>query len=164
MDEAILVTGGAGFIGSTFVLDWVGGGRLPLVNLDALTYAGHAGNLDAIRNNSGYTFVHGDIRDGALVAKLLREHRISAVVHFAAESHVDRSIVSPEAFLDTNVRGTFVLLEAAREYWAQLGGEARGRFRFLHVSTDEVYGSLGPDDAAFTEATAYAPNSPYAAS
>ncbi len=164
MDEAILVTGGAGFIGSTFVLGWVKGGRLPLVNLDALTYAGHAGNLDAIRNNSGYTFVHGDIRDGALVAKLLREHRISTVVHFAAESHVDRSIVSPEAFLDTNVRGTFVLLEAAREYWAQLGGEARGRFRFLHVSTDEVYGSLGPDDAAFTEATAYAPNSPYAAS
>ena len=164
MDEAILVTGGAGFIGSTFVLDWVEGGRLPLVNLDALTYAGHAGSLAAISNNSGYKFVRGDIRDGALVAKLLREHRVQAVVHFAAESHVDRSIVSPEAFLDTNVRGTFVMLEAAREYWAELRGGERERFRFLHVSTDEVYGSLMPDGAAFTEATAYAPNSPYAAS
>ena len=164
MNESILVTGGAGFIGSTFVLDWMAAGRSPLVNLDALTYAGYAGNLAAIENHPGYKFVHGDIRDGALVAKLLREHRVQAVVHFAAESHVDRSIVAPEAFLDTNVRGTFVMLEAARDYWTQLGGGARENFRFLHVSTDEVYGSLGPADAAFEETTAYAPNSPYAAS
>jgi dTDP-glucose 4,6-dehydratase len=159
-----LVTGGAGFIGSTFILDWVADGKSPIVNLDALTYAGHAGNLSLIENSSSYKFVHGDIRDGALVAKLLREHHVTAIVHFAAESHVDRSIVSPEAFLDTNVRGTFVMLDAAREYWTSLAGEARQRFRFLHVSTDEVYGSLGPSDAAFTESTAYAPNSPYAAS
>jgi dTDP-glucose 4,6-dehydratase len=158
------VTGGAGFIGSCFVLDWVRGGGAPLVNLDALTYAGHPGNLAAIDGKPGYTFVHGDIRDHALVSKLLREHNVTAVAHFAAESHVDRSIVDPGAFLETNVTGTFVMLQAAREYWNSLEGEARKDFRFLHVSTDEVYGTLGPDDPAFSETTAYAPNSPYAAS
>jgi dTDP-glucose 4,6-dehydratase len=161
---SLLVTGGAGFIGSCFVLDWVQAGLGPLVNLDALTYAGHPGNLTAIEGNAGYTFVHGDIRDAALVAKLLREHHVTAVAHFAAESHVDRSIVDPGAFLATNVDGTFVMLQAAREYWNSLEGEAKKNFRFLHVSTDEVYGTLGPNDPAFSETTAYAPNSPYAAS
>ncbi len=161
--QALLVTGGAGFIGSNFVLEWVEQRRGPVVNLDALTYAGHAGNLAAIKDNPSYKFVHGDIRDGALVARLLREHRVGAVVHFAAESHVDRSIAGPEVFLDTNVRGTFVLLEAVREYLAAQP-EVGEKFRFVHVSTDEVYGSLGADEAAFTEETAYRPNSPYAAS
>jgi dTDP-glucose 4,6-dehydratase len=161
---SLLVTGGAGFIGSCFVLDWVQAGHGPLVNLDALTYAGHPGNLKAIEGSAGYTFVKGDIRDAALVARLLREHNVTAVAHFAAESHVDRSIVDPGAFLETNIHGTFVMLQAAREYWNSLEGDARAGFRFLHVSTDEVYGTLGPDDPAFSETTAYAPNSPYAAS
>ena len=161
---SILVTGGAGFIGSCFVLDWLQSNRGPLVNLDALTYAGHPGSLAALQDSSDYRFVHGDIRDAALVAKLLREHNVTGIAHFAAESHVDRSIVDPGSFLATNVDGTFVMLQAAREYWSQLDGEAKHNFRFLHVSTDEVYGTLGPEDAAFTETTAYAPNSPYAAS
>jgi dTDP-glucose 4,6-dehydratase len=160
----LLVTGGAGFIGSSFVLDWLQAGRGPIVNLDALTYAGYAGNLAAIKDNPSYEFVHGDIRDGVLVSRLLREHRVAAVIHFAAESHVDRSIAGPEVFLDTNVRGTFVMLEAVREYLRAASAAVREKFRFLHVSTDEVYGSLGPAEAAFTEQMAYRPNSPYAAS
>ena len=135
-----------------------------VVNLDLLTYAGNAANLAALDADQRYTFVRGDICNAGLVAQLLREHRPRAVLHFAAESHVDRSIVSPEAFIRTNVQGTFVLLEQARLYWAVLSKAEKARFRFVHVSTDEVYGSLGPEDAAFTETTAYAPNSPYAAS
>lgn len=160
----ILVTGGAGFIGSNFVLDWLAAGLGPVVNLDKLTYAGNPRNLDSAEANSDYTFVRGDICDQALVATLLREHRPRAVVHFAAESHVDRSIAGPDAFLRTNIDGTFRLLQAAREYYDALAGDERERFRFLHVSTDEVYGTLEPDDAAFHEDTPYAPNSPYAAS
>src|SRR3984885_9066472 len=160
----ILVTGGAGFIGSNFVLDWLAAGRGPVVNLDKLTYAGNPANLASVQGDPAYTFVHGDICDGELVARLLREHKPRAVVHFAAESHVDRSIVGPEAFLRTNIDGTFTLLRAAREYYDSLEGEERGRFRFLHVSTDEVYGTLTPEAPAFHEDTPYAPNSPYAAS
>jgi dTDP-glucose 4,6-dehydratase len=163
LNEAILVTGGAGFIGSNFVLNWVKWIGSPVVNLDLLTYAGNAANLASLIDDSRHTLVRGDICDAELVRTLLREHRPRAVVHFAAESHVDRSIVSPESFIRTNVQGTFVLLEQAREYWMTLGAEERSAFRFLHVSTDEVYGTLGPDGAAFSETTAYAPNSPYAA-
>ncbi len=164
MSETILVTGGAGFIGSNFVLDWLAGEHGPVVNLDKLTYAGNAANLAAAEGNPEYTFIHGDICDAALVARLLAEHRPSAVVHFAAESHVDRSIAGPEAFLRTNIDGTFVLLQAARQHFASLAGAEKDRFRFLHVSTDEVYGTLAPHDPAFHEDTPYAPNSPYAAS
>ena len=160
----ILVTGGAGFIGSNFVLSWMKAAGTGVVNLDLLTYAGNAANLAALEADSRYTFVRGDICDAELVASLLGEYRPRAVVHFAAESHVDRSIVTPGAFIRTNVQGTFVLLEQARIYWAGLTGDERAAFRFLHVSTDEVYGTLGPNDAAFSETTAYAPNSPYAAS
>ena len=163
-DDAILVTGGAGFIGSNFVLEWLGAGKGPLVNLDKLTYAGNPENLASVEARPAYTFVQGDICDAALVARLMEEHRPRAVVHFAAESHVDRSILGPEAFLRTNIDGTFTLLQAARKYYGSLAGEERERFRFLHVSTDEVYGTLAPDDPAFHEATPYAPNSPYAAS
>ena len=163
-DGAILVTGGAGFIGSNFVLEWLAAGRSPLVNLDKLTYAGNPENLASVEQSTTYTFVHGDICDAALVARLMEEHRPRAVVHFAAESHVDRSILGPEAFLRTNVDGTFTLLQAARTYYGTLEGAERDRFRFLHVSTDEVYGTLAPDDPAFHEETPYAPNSPYAAS
>jgi|HubBroStandDraft_6_1064221.scaffolds.fasta_scaffold203792_1 dTDP-glucose 4,6-dehydratase len=162
--DSILVTGGAGFIGSNFVLDWLAEGGGPVVNLDKVTYAGNPANLVSVAASSAYTFVHGDICDAELVAGLLREHRPRAVVHFAAESHVDRSIVGPEAFLRTNIDGTFTLLRAAREYYESLAGERRARFRFLHVSTDEVYGTLTPEAAAFHEETPYAPNSPYAAS
>ncbi len=162
--DTILVTGGAGFIGSNFVLSWMKAGRAGVVNLDLLTYAGNAANLASLEGDGRYTLVRGDICDAELVGELLRKHRPRAVVHFAAESHVDRSIVSPEAFVRTNVQGTFVLLEQARTYWTSLSGDERAAFRFLHVSTDEVYGTLGPDDAAFSETTAYAPNSPYAAS
>jgi dTDP-glucose 4,6-dehydratase len=162
--NSILVTGGAGFIGSNFVLDWLTSGHGPVVNLDKLTYAGNLENLAAVAGSSAHTFVRGDICDGELVATLLREHRPRAVVHFAAESHVDRSIVGPEAFLRTNIDGTFCLLRAAREYYDSLAGEERERFRFLHVSTDEVYGTLTPEAPAFHEETPYAPNSPYAAS
>ncbi|WP_263367897.1 dTDP-glucose 4,6-dehydratase [Edaphobacter bradus] len=160
----ILVTGGAGFIGSNFVLDWLAANAGPVVNLDKLTYAGNPENLASIADDPGYTFVQGDICDAALVARLLDEHRPRAIMHFAAESHVDRSILGPEAFLRTNIDGTFTLLQAARAYHASLAGEEKEGFRFLHVSTDEVYGTLAPDDPAFHEETPYAPNSPYAAS
>jgi dTDP-glucose 4,6-dehydratase len=160
----ILVTGGAGFIGSNFVLDWIAAEGEPVVNLDKLTYAGNVANLASLAGDSRHAFVRGDICDAALLARLFAEHRPRAVVHFAAESHVDRSIHGPAAFVQTNMVGTFELLEAARTYWNELRGEARERFRFLHVSTDEVYGTLSPDDPAFTEATPYAPNSPYSAS
>jgi dTDP-glucose 4,6-dehydratase len=162
--DSILVTGGAGFIGSNFVLSWLGAGGGPVINLDKLTYAGNPENLASVAADPAYRFVHGDICDAELVARLLREHRPRAVVHFAAESHVDRSILGPEAFLRTNIDGTFTLLRAAREYFDSLADEARKRFRFLHVSTDEVYGTLTPDAPAFHEETPYAPNSPYAAS
>ena len=160
----ILVTGGAGFIGSNFVLDWLAADKGPLVNLDKLTYAGNPENLASVETNPEYWFVQGDICEAALVARLMEEHRPRAVVHFAAESHVDRSILGPEAFLRTNIDGTFTLLQAARAYYGSLEGVERERFRFLHVSTDEVYGTLAPDDPAFHEETPYAPNSPYAAS
>ena len=160
----ILVTGGAGFIGANFILGWADAERSPVVNLDKLTYAGNLNNLAALQGDPRHRFVQGDICDGALVGSLLREHRPRAIVHFAAESHVDRSIHGPAEFIRTNIDGTFALLEEARAYWGELTGEERAAFRFLHVSTDEVYGSLGPDDAPFTETTAFAPNSPYSAS
>ncbi len=160
----ILVTGGAGFIGANFVLDWTAATGEPVVNLDKLTYAGNLGNLASLAGDARHGFVHGDIADRAAVQRLLAEHRPRAIVHFAAESHVDRSIHGPGAFVQTNVVGTFELLEAARGYWMELAAEERERFRFLHVSTDEVYGSLAEDDPAFTEETPYAPNSPYSAS
>ena len=157
-----LVTGGAGFIGGNFVLEAIASG-VRIVNLDALTYAGNRDTLASLEGNPDHVFVHGDIGDGALVARLLAEHRPDAVVNFAAESHVDRSIDGPAAFVQTNVVGTLALLEAVRDYWKSLEGAAGKDFRFLHVSTDEVYGSLG-DTGKFTEETAYAPNSPYSAS
>lgn len=160
----ILVTGGAGFIGSNFILQWCAHSDEAVLNLDALTYAGNLANLASLDGNPQHTFVHGDIRDSALLDCLFTEHKPHAVVHFAAESHVDRSILGPEAFVDTNVVGTFRLLEAARQYWNGLESEAKAEFRFLHVSTDEVYGTLGPNDPPFSETTAYAPNSPYSAS
>jgi dTDP-glucose 4,6-dehydratase len=160
----VLVTGGAGFIGSNFVLDWLAGADEAVVNLDALTYAGNLHNLDALRGDARHVFVQGDIGDRALVERLLAEHRPRAIVNFAAESHVDRSIHGPGEFMRTNVLGTFALLEAARGYWGQLDEAARAGFRFLHVSTDEVYGSLSPGDPAFTESHRYEPNSPYSAS
>ncbi|WP_420476078.1 dTDP-glucose 4,6-dehydratase [Noviherbaspirillum sp. ST9] len=160
----ILVTGGAGFIGSNFVLGWLAGIDEPVINLDKLTYAGNLKNLEAVQQDARHLFVHGDICDAALVGSLLEKHKPRAIVHFAAESHVDRSIHGPGEFVTTNVTGTFVLLEAARAYYAGLREDERKSFRFLHVSTDEVYGSLGPDDAPFAETTAYAPNSPYSAS
>jgi dTDP-glucose 4,6-dehydratase len=164
IQDTVLVTGGAGFIGSNFILTWVEETGSSVVNLDLLTYAGNPANLASLEANPRYTFVRGDICDAELVASIFKMHRPRAIVHFAAESHVDRSIVSPEAFIRTNVQGTFVLLEQARRYWSELDPADRERFRFLHVSTDEVYGSLGKDDPAFSETTAYAPNSPYAAS
>jgi dTDP-glucose 4,6-dehydratase len=164
MNSGIFVTGGAGFIGSNFVLHWIRSRKGHVVNLDALTYASNLGNLASIEGNPDYVFVHGNIRDRELVAAALAEHRPRAIVHFAAESHVDRSIVGPDAFLKTNIDGTFALLEAARAYISTLGDEDRDKFRFVHVSTDEVYGTLGPEDPAFSETTPYAPNSPYAAS
>lgn len=160
----ILVTGGAGFIGSNFVLQWIEKTGGALVNLDLMTYAGNPENLASLGGDARYQLVHGDICDAGLVAGLLRDHQPDAIVHFAAESHVDRSIDAPDAFIRTNVQGTFVLLDQARRYWSALAGDRRRNFRFLHVSTDEVYGSLGPDDPAFSETTPYAPNSPYAAS
>jgi len=160
----ILVTGGAGFIGSNFVLDWLANGDEPVVNLDKLTYAGNLANLASIANDGRHRFVRGDITDRAFLDKLVAEHRPRAVVHFAAESHVDRSIHGPAAFVQTNMVGTFELLEASRAYWQGLEGAARAAFRFLHVSTDEVYGSLSETDPAFSETTPYAPNSPYSAS
>ena len=160
----ILVTGGAGFIGSNFLLQWLEGGAGPVVNLDKLTYAGNLENLEGVAAHPEYVSVHGDICDGALLARLLETHRPRAMVHFAAESHVDRSILGPEAFLRTNIDGTFTLLKTARAYYEALAGKEKECFRFLHVSTDEVYGTLEPDDPAFHEETPYAPNSPYAAS
>jgi dTDP-glucose 4,6-dehydratase len=160
----ILVTGGAGFIGANFVLEWIAATGEPLVNLDKLTYAGNLGNLAALARDARHRFVRGDIADRALLERIFGEHRPRAVVHFAAESHVDRSIHGPAAFVQTNVVGTFELLEAARAHWQRLEGDERSAFRFLHVSTDEVYGSLGPEDPAFSETTPYAPNSPYSAS
>ena len=159
----ILVTGGAGFIGANFVLDWLADGGEPVVNLDALTYAGNLQNLESAAADGRHRFVHGDIRDRDLVERLLAEHAVRAIVHFAAESHVDRSIHGPEDFVSTNVVGTFRLLEAARAHWAALPAGERDAFRFVHVSTDEVYGSLGPDDPAFSETHRYQPNSPYSA-
>jgi dTDP-glucose 4,6-dehydratase len=158
------VTGGAGFIGANFVLDWLAESDEPVVNLDKLTYAGNRENLASVDGDTRHVFVQGDIGDRGLVEKLLGEHRPRAIVNFAAESHVDRSIHGPKDFIETNVLGTFELLEAARAYWNGMEGAERSGFRFLHVSTDEVYGSLGPDDAPFTETTPYAPNSPYSAS
>ena len=160
----ILVTGGAGFIGSNFVLEWLQRAGARAVTLDALTYAGNPANLAQLKGDDRHALVRGDIADRALVGRLLREHKVRAVVNFAAESHVDRSILGPGAFVQTNIVGTFALLEEARAYWGDLRGRERDEFRFLHVSTDEVYGTLGAADAPFTELTAYAPNSPYAAS
>ena len=160
----ILVTGGAGFIGSNFVLDWIAAVGEPVVNLDKLTYAGNLANLASLAGDARHRFVRGDIGERDLVEKLLAEHRPRAIVHFAAESHVDRSIHGPGDFVVTNVMGTFSLLEAARAHFASLDAAAREAFRFVHVSTDEVYGSLGEGDPAFSETTPYAPNSPYSAS
>ena len=160
----ILVTGGAGFIGSNFVLDWLKGSDEPVVNLDKLTYAGNPENLASLKGDARHTFVQGDICDGPLIDRLLAEHKPRAIVHFAAESHVDRSIHGPGEFLRTNIDGTFTLLESARAYWNTLEGAEKANFRFHHVSTDEVYGSLKPTDPPFTETNAYEPNSPYSAS
>lgn len=159
----ILVTGAAGFIGANFVLDWLAQSDEPVVNLDKLTYAGNLQSLASLKGDSRHIFVQGDIGDRALVDRLLSEHQPRAVLNFAAESHVDRSIHGPEEFIQTNVVGTFHLLESVRAYWGTLTDEARSAFRFLHVSTDEVYGTLGPGDAPFTETTPYTPNSPYSA-
>src|SRR5262245_49284234 len=160
----ILVTGGAGFIGTNFVLSTISQTGEAIVNLDKLTYAGNLKNLDSLTNDARHIFVQGDVCDRELIGKLLAQHQPRAIVHFAAESHVDRSIDGPGEFIRTNVVGTFSLLEEARGYWTSLKGAARERFRFLHVSTDEVYGSLGPQEPAFNEDTPYAPNSPYSAS
>ena len=160
----ILVTGGAGFIGSNFVLDWLASSDETVVNLDKLTYAGNLQNLSPLEGDARHVFVHGDIGDAALVAQLLAQHQPRAVLNFAAESHVDRSILGPGEFIQTNILGTFNLLEAVRAYWGGLDTAAKLAFRLLHVSTDEVYGSLGKADPAFTETHRYEPNSPYSAS
>jgi len=160
----LLVTGGAGFIGANFILDWFAAGDEPLVNLDKLTYAGNLGNLVGLKDDPRHVFVRGDIGDGERVGSLLEQYRPRAVVNFAAESHVDRSIRGPAEFITTNVVGTFGLLETVRAYWGALGEPERSRFRFVHISTDEVYGSLSATEPPFTESSAYAPNSPYAAS
>jgi len=159
-----LVTGGAGFIGSNFVIQQRQVRAARIINLDKLTYAGNPNNLAGLRDDPDHVLQVGDIGDRELVARLLREHQVEAVIHFAAESHVDRSIRSPETFIETNVMGTFRLLDEVRHYWEELPAERQASFRFLHISTDEVYGSLGPADPAFTETTPYAPNSPYSAS
>jgi dTDP-glucose 4,6-dehydratase len=164
MTNAILVTGGAGFIGSNFILHWIEAEGSPVVNLDKLTYAGNLRNLERVATDRRYRFVHGDIADRELVRNLLRDCAPRAIVHLAAESHVDRSILGPDDFIRTNVLGTFSLLEEARAYWSKLPEPERGQFRFLHISTDEVYGSLRAEDPAFCETTPYAPNSPYSAS
>lgn len=160
----VLITGGAGFIGSNFLHVWLGSSSEPVINLDKLTYAGNLNNLAPFRNDARHCFVQGDIGDRALVGRLLAEHSPRAVVNFAAESHVDRSIHEPDAFIQTNVVGTFNLLEAVRSYWVELPADQQSAFRFLHVSTDEVYGALGLTDAPFAESHAYEPNSPYSAS
>ncbi|WP_085675460.1 MULTISPECIES: dTDP-glucose 4,6-dehydratase [unclassified Pseudomonas] len=160
----ILVTGGAGFIGANFVLDWVNQSGETIINLDKLTYAGNLQSLASLEGNPQHVFMHGDIGDGPLLQRLLAKHLPRAVLNFAAESHVDRSIHGPRAFVETNVVGTFQLLEAVRAYWQDLGAERQANFRFLHVSTDEVYGSLKASEPAFTETHQYQPNSPYSAS
>lgn len=162
--DSILVTGGAGFIGSNFILQWIAEESSDVINLDKLTYAGNLHNLQSIENHTRHCFVQGDIVDRALLREILVQECPRAVVHFAAESHVDRSINGPDDFIRTNINGTFSLLEEARVYWTSLSEGDRSTFRFLHVSTDEVYGSLGLGDPAFCETTAYAPNSPYSAS
>lgn len=164
MVSTVLVTGGAGFIGSNFVLGWIAETGGTVVNLDKLTYAGNLKNLQSLKDDPRHIFVKGDISDGELVRQLLAQHQPAAVVHFAAESHVDRSIFGPQDFINTNINGTFHLLEAARGYWESLPAGRKIAFRFLNVSTDEVYGSLDADDPPFTESTPYVPNSPYAAS
>jgi len=164
MEDLILVTGGAGFIGSNFILQWIASESARVLNLDKLTYAGNLNNLLSVQAHPRYRFEQGDIVDREFLRNLLARERPRAIVHFAAESHVDRSIHGPDDFVRTNVNGTFSLLEEARAYWTALPGSERASFRFLHVSTDEVYGSLGPNDPAFSEMTAYAPNSPYSAS
>jgi dTDP-glucose 4,6-dehydratase len=164
MKNTILVTGGAGFIGSNFILDWFATESASVVNLDKLTYAGNLQNLVSLEGNVRHVFVRGDIGDAKLLAQLLAEHQPRAIVNFAAESHVDRSIHGPGEFIQTNMVGTFYLLEATRAYWGQLDKADQQNFRFLHVSTDEVYGSLNPEDPAFTETKTYEPNSPYSAS
>ncbi len=161
---SLLVTGAAGFIGSNFVLDWIDDGLGDVVSLDKLTYAGNRENLAPLEGSPHHRFVLGGIEDEGLVSDLLESRNVTAVVNFAAESHVDRSIVGPSAFIDTNVVGTFKLLDAVRRYWSELGSDRRNGFRFLHVSTDEVYGTLAPDDPPFSESNPYKPNSPYAAS
>lgn len=160
----LIVTGSAGFIGSNFVLEWLRTSSEPIVGLDSLTYAGNPENLASLQGDGRYIFAHGDIADAALVSELFRQHAPRAVINFAAESHVDRSIHGPEAFIQTNIVGTFRLLEATRAYFNTLDTRAKSAFRFLHISTDEVYGSLGANDPAFTESHPYAPNSPYSAS
>ena len=162
--RSILVTGGAGFIGSAVIRHLIGQGDCRVINLDKLTYAGSLSSLASVAANAAYRFVHGDIADAALVATLLREERVDAIMHLAAESHVDRSIDGPSDFIDTNIVGTYRLLQATLEYWRSLPADAQGRFRFHHVSTDEVFGDLPLDGGHFTEATAYAPSSPYSAS
>ena len=164
MNNTILVTGGAGFIGANFVLDWIRNAGTPVVNLDLLSYAGNRESLEPVAADARHIFVPGDIGDPALLAGLLESHRPRAIVNFAAESHVDRSIHGPRDFIRTNIVGTFELLESARAYWGALDAGAKQAFRFLHVSTDEVYGSLGKGDPAFTELNRYEPNSPYSAS
>ena len=159
----VLITGGAGFIGSNFVLDWLAQSDERIVNLDALTYAGNLSNLKSLADDLRHIFVKGDINDRALLDQLLDAHQPRAVIHFAAESHVDRSILGPAAFIKTNVEGSFTLLEAARTYWMALAPDAKRAFRFVQVSTDEVYGSLAPNAAAFTESHPFEPNSPYSA-
>ena len=160
----IIVTGGAGFIGANFILEWLRDTGEPVVNLDKLTYAGNLENLAALEGDGRHRFIRGDIVDRPLIERLLAEHRPRAIVHFAAESHVDRSIHGPGEFVRTNIEGSFTLLEAARAYWSGLTGSEQAAFRFLHVSTDEVYGSLGADDPPFAETHPYQPNSPYSAS
>ena len=164
MKNTILVTGGAGFIGSNFVLDWIESEAATVINLDKLTYAGNLQNLTSLESNPRHIFVRGDIGDSVFIDKILAEHQPRAVVNFAAESHVDRSIHGPGEFIQTNIVGTFHLLEATRAYWGSLGEDDKAAFRFLHVSTDEVYGSLAPEDPAFKETNTYEPNSPYSAS
>src|SRR5579863_10506046 len=164
MEKTILVTGGAGFIGSNFISRWIETDKAAVINLDKLTYAGNPHNLLTLAGEKRYEFVHGDIGDRRLLASLFDGRKPRAIVHFAAESHVDRSIRGPEDFIRTNIDGTFALLEEVRAYWDGLAGQERTDFRFLHVSTDEVFGSLRPDDPPFSETTPYAPNSPYAAS
>jgi len=160
----ILVTGGAGFIGSNFVMDWLAQSEEPILNLDKLTYAGNLQNLASLKDNPQHVFVQGDIGDKTLVADLLAQYQPRAIINFAAESHVDRSISGPDDFIQTNIVGTFNLLEVTRGWWQNLSGQEKDSFRFLHVSTDEVYGSLAPDAPAFTEEHPYEPNSPYSAS